>query len=690
MPALPLIIGTGHPKHDTLYAFQGFSYLYSALTRHGEWPTWIPYLAFGQTVTLYDLYAAGPGQYLAALTGWLLGAADEVLLFALGLAVTHFILLAGLVLLAREIGLTPLTAGGLCAVVSLFANPLIQIDFNYLIYAPLPLLFWFILRFLTTGAPLMLAAAALYVVGAVLFGRVTYTIVPILYVAGFWALLQIFLQGDWSEFKPFTASRRDWALSVVLVLAALVLVLVFLVQAWDVTTNHTVRAPGRDGNAGRIDLHTFLTYGANDGLGKYLTLASDHVVAHAFSLFIGRVFVASAILGAVFAADLDPRWRRHFIACLVTAVAVMLVTAPAETDIARYLYGLPGWDRVRHLGLFGPIAKLLILICGAVGLSVVTTRRRAVALAGLVLLLCFIRQDQSTWLTAALAFLIAAVPLRHLTLVAVLVALPELALHYRDHAFGPAVAAADAAAFRAAALDNGFPLRVPAESSTRLATYAHATGPHIARYGLEASFLREDYCRPSSRQDLLANGPDRLTVVLASAKADAGMLRHIAGCGGVKLRFVERIIPAATTEAAEAAMRRLIAGREMADVVEGETPAGVVAPPTDGRRIEVLRFAPNELLLRVAHEGTAPALLLYTDASHPWWGATLDNKPAHLLNANLAFKAVAIPPGEHMLSFRIAPSVRAGAWVKAGMLAALALGLLVATAAAVARTMQHR
>ncbi|MFV0281508.1 MAG: hypothetical protein ACK5JM_12215 [Rhodoblastus sp.] len=68
----------------------------------------------------------------------------------------------------------------------------------------------------------------------------------------------------------------------------------------------------------------------------------------------------------------------------------------------------------------------------------------------------------------------------------------------------------------------------------------------------------------------------------------------------------------------------------------------------------------------VAVEAEAPdgGWLVLNDIWHPWWTCTLDGAPATIERANVAFRAVRLPPGRHRLDFRFSPFTsiwRAGA-----------------------------
>jgi len=80
----------------------------------------------------------------------------------------------------------------------------------------------------------------------------------------------------------------------------------------------------------------------------------------------------------------------------------------------------------------------------------------------------------------------------------------------------------------------------------------------------------------------------------------------------------------------------------------------------EGRSATITHYAPE--YVRITAQG--PGYLLLTDAHYPGWQATMDGAPTPILRANLMFRAVALPPGEHVVEFRFAPpSVTIGLWV---------------------------
>ena len=73
---------------------------------------------------------------------------------------------------------------------------------------------------------------------------------------------------------------------------------------------------------------------------------------------------------------------------------------------------------------------------------------------------------------------------------------------------------------------------------------------------------------------------------------------------------------------------------------------------------------------------TEPGYLVLSDTHYPGWKARVDGEPVPILRANLLFRAVALPAGEHVVEFRYQPaSLRWGAIISLAALAVLVAGL---------------
>ena len=87
-------------------------------------------------------------------------------------------------------------------------------------------------------------------------------------------------------------------------------------------------------------------------------------------------------------------------------------------------------------------------------------------------------------------------------------------------------------------------------------------------------------------------------------------------------------------------------------IVLGQVPQPNV-PPTAPGKVELVRYEPNNVLLNCK---TAQDTFLYaSDAFYPGWRAYVDGQRTEILRANLAFRAVKVPPGEHTIWFRYVP-----------------------------------
>ena len=103
--------------------------------------------------------------------------------------------------------------------------------------------------------------------------------------------------------------------------------------------------------------------------------------------------------------------------------------------------------------------------------------------------------------------------------------------------------------------------------------------------------------------------------------------------------------------------------------------------------VRAVSYSPERSVWRVRTD--RPGYLFTGDAYYPGWEAELDGRPATLYRANLAFRAVYVPAGEHVVVHRFEPrSIEMGLAVAAASLLAVAALLVVARAAAGAQRLE--
>jgi hypothetical protein len=69
--------------------------------------------------------------------------------------------------------------------------------------------------------------------------------------------------------------------------------------------------------------------------------------------------------------------------------------------------------------------------------------------------------------------------------------------------------------------------------------------------------------------------------------------------------------------------------------------------------VRIVSYANTEVVLEA--DSPAGGWVVLNDLWHPWWFAETDGKAAEILRANVLFRAVAVPPGRHMLRFAFRP-----------------------------------
>jgi hypothetical protein len=82
---------------------------------------------------------------------------------------------------------------------------------------------------------------------------------------------------------------------------------------------------------------------------------------------------------------------------------------------------------------------------------------------------------------------------------------------------------------------------------------------------------------------------------------------------------------------------------EQTVLLRGTPPASAEALPWRGGEVTVLEQRANEMRFSVRTDG--PAYLVISTTWYPGWTATLDGRASQIYRANLAFQAIAIPPG---------------------------------------------
>lgn len=653
VPSISFFIGSSYPRHDTLHNFQTFSYIYSSFQLFGEFPVWNPYMAFGQTTSLYDLYANGPAQFLMMILGKVFSCGHDLFLFTCSLVIEHFIFVFGLGLFLAEIGLTRLEILFVCTAMTLATDYSVQLDLNYDPYSMLPFIFWLITAFFKNRDPRKLGILALFLFTFILFGRVPYMIVVLVYFSLLWAGIMFMAHRGWEWKKTsleFFGLKKQIPFLFGVVAVCLLFGSLFFLKAQDFIKNYLLIVKERDAVLGTSQIQSFLNFGGYGGIEKWFQTFGGSPLTFDFNLFVGKVVLGGVIVALLFFSKLTKLEKQSFLSVAIMVVMTVLFTTPDLFPLARWCYFLPGMDRVRHIAYFGPMSRFLIVISSLYGFRLL---RRDDGKGMLILftlatfLLALWNKDSTSWIVIPLSVGLYLLKSRYFFWALFLASLVEISIYQANDAKLSVLETE----IRAENTRKNIPNRVglpevvirssprtrefqfrrmhPADSKL-LAEHQKLSTIHVA-YDNQASFLKEDYCPEAGRRDVMSR-----LVWQALSRKGMNFL-----CDQPKLQLVKQ----------SSMMLPVAQGIDL-------TPqSGLDHGASD--RIVPREFSPNSFFLEVLNAHSHAQWLLYLEAWHPWWRVSLDGLSVPLLESDHAFKTVEIPPGGHSIHFYIRPDIRA-------------------------------
>ncbi|MCB0185890.1 MAG: YfhO family protein, partial [Caldilineaceae bacterium] len=198
-----------------------------------------------------------------------------------------------------------------------------------------------------------------------------------------------------------------------------------------------------------------------------------------------------------------------------------------------------------------------------------------------------------------------------------------------------------------------------------VATYTEGTAPVV----LQAATLYD--ARTQMFTPLLPSDRGRFRLVHSG---DVKIYENLA----VRPRayLVNQVRPAANGDDALAQLQNNPAIRQgAAAVVEGlDRDLALGQPPDPQAAATLIAYQPEVVTIRT--QSAQSAFLVLSDSAFPGWQATIDGAPTPVYTTNVLFRGVAVPAGEHTVTFRYAPtSWRNGLWLS-GIGLCLLFGLL--------------
>ncbi len=695
------------PLHDTGDIFQVFTFAYSNFLFAGTLPEWLPQGVYGYQAHLQNLLGLSVLSYPVMALGKLFGATDTLGLFKTVIVLEIVVFCWGFVRLGDA--LFENRAAALFALVALLITTtyINQLYFSFRIVYLVPLLTCFILGFFRTGEAWRLVMAAALAFASV-FGSLPYFII----YHTIYGLLLIGLLGFiYRRTFRLVLDRAFVYLAPPLILFIGVSVTLILGAPGELT----FVVPGRDPDTFSVGLDTFLEYG-HGGPVKMLEL----LAATPLNTVDATFHVPAAAL--VFALYACYRVREPVFLAFVGAFAFFLVlTWGPDSPLAYVLYEIPGVSILRHIGLMLALPK--VLLCLIAGFGAVRflaapdeegrrERRALTFIAGLgavallalqgvrVMALETLEAGTIQWIMVSIstlgflaAFAVAA--WRALSGRAVLAAMAVLAaVQGGAYTVGLNVMASDLYETPAEVRKTMIPARPQAFEETRLAISEHPRYPDWAAFEpgrhvyqthmVHYAILGMDPCvpdHPRNRVDVYSPGVDALIRRLWGPDTDARDLKalyhqtpdnlffRLVGCDGQpKLQLFSRfqeqaLAPAAPVPSSVLARAVLVEdakGTERRLIRPAAEPYPPIASLAD-QGIAVTDFSANRLRATVHVPGPGGAWLVYADAFHPGWRAQVNASPAKVWKANLAFKALYLPPGDNAVDFDFTHPMRQAA-----------------------------
>lgn len=347
--------------HDGFTYFSGQYYVLNNFVNCGEIPQWTPFLTHGSGGYLWGyILQNGLFQNILLFSGSLLKDINFLPLFYVGIFLDELLLLVGAWLLSRRFFASPVTTFFVTLSIMGSCIWILQPWWNFHLYYAIPLIIYFIHKFLDSGKlRYYLLAGNLFFVQC--FGNILYFL-PLTSLIIFTYFLFFLMLNHQETLQKIKGIPLGWpfiliTLSIIISFAILYAALTF---GTDQIANYSpLRNPD-----GTTTLDSFLNYGGEISWKAWLEMILGISPCLDYTLYTGILCVPFIISGILWGLK---RQNGHFLFMVI----VLLLFSMGTFVSAFFYYGWPMMKYFRHVMLVSPIIKVFLCFLAGVGFDAV-------------------------------------------------------------------------------------------------------------------------------------------------------------------------------------------------------------------------------------------------------------------------------------------------------------------------------
>lgn len=690
---VPLLLNRTHLFWDSYNAYEEFSIIYTGVSFHNQLPLWLPYASYGMPENASMGYLSIV-SFLFIFLGKIFSIKDGLLLFSISLVGEQIISIGGMYLLSSRLFKKRLVHFVVCLATLVTFEVYRQLQFNFRLVYLLPLALFWIVLFFQRQRPEYLWIAGITFLFSVPGSAIYPLIIEFYALAIFFAILLLYNVG-----KIFILLKFSWR-NLVSFLCMLLLAGLFLVYLKNVNQGIDFFRSGRSSDLSVPLLSYLTTWKYWTPLELMLSFVTG-VVSKRISNIYEYVFYFGLLpfLGVVIAC----LYRRKPAFSATLGAGAFLYLFSLRGFFSAAVYYLPLVDLTRYIAILGtiPFRTFLILAAGFgldLDLTLAQLKKTGVVFISLIFIFeivallaphdgyydilsqanlysrdfkillirlggylgllgvfWILQQPKQPRLPFALSWN------RLFQIGVVLVIILDLALfrynfEYKLNKEQVGMPRMTPAEGRITPLEyQDQRLKAPADGSTQELIQTITQLQAVTAYGME-SFTHFDRCYPYYAS--IGSGFELISTSLAPLVENQITLNQdmsapqsydqIYACGYPKLRVVSNVlVPQSTQEAIQAVKEAqdlsnlLVLSKEYSQV---ETSLDHAKPEAE---IRVTGFTENEIRISANLKTGDGGWLIYSDAYHPNWRATVNGKTVKIERAYLGFKAIHLDAGEN-------------------------------------------